>query len=125
MDDMLLVAKKLATLIQEYQGIDVVILDLRDFHAYTDFFVIATVNRIMQVSALERHIRDFCKENNLDIVQKSHKPAHTSTTTNDEWRVIDLGAVVIHLMTAQSRSFYDLERLWGSTPMTKELVQPV
>jgi ribosome-associated protein len=33
---------------------------------------------------------------------------------DDEWRLIDLGAIVIHLMTEKARSFYELERLWGA-----------
>jgi ribosomal silencing factor RsfS len=30
------------------------------------------------------------------------------------WNLVDMGTVVIHLMTAQSREFYELEELWNS-----------
>jgi len=36
----------------------------------------------------------------------SHKSA------DDEWRLIDLGSIIIHLMSSNFREFYDLERLW-------------
>jgi ribosomal silencing factor RsfS len=28
-----------------------------------------------------------------------------------------MGPLVIHLMTAQARSFYELERLWSAAPL--------
>ncbi|MCL2181480.1 MAG: RsfS/YbeB/iojap family protein, partial [Treponema sp.] len=33
----------------------------------------------------------------------------------DEWRLIDLGSIIIHLMTQSLREFYELERLWKTT----------
>jgi ribosome-associated protein len=30
---------------------------------------------------------------------------------------LDLGTIIIHLMTSKSRSFFELERLWSAAPV--------
>ena len=30
----------------------------------------------------------------------------------DDWNLIDIGSVVVHLMSDAARNFYDLEKLW-------------
>jgi ribosome-associated protein len=63
------------------------------------------------VQGLLRHIKEFARERDLEILRR-----HRKATADDEWNLIDMGDVVIHLMTEKSRAFYDLERLWGAVP---------
>jgi ribosome-associated protein len=96
----------LGGLLREHNGQDVAVLDLRGINNWTDFFIITTVTSKTHMDGLERHIKDFCRENEIEILGKSHK------NQDDEWRLIDLGEIIIHLMTARTREFYELERLW-------------
>ena len=41
---------------------------------------------------------------------------------DSDWTLIDLGAVVVHMMMPQAREFYDLEGLWSSPESLAELV---
>lgn len=113
MDAMLQAAEKLAALIQEHRGMDVVVMDIRKTCSWTDFFIIATITSATQLRGMEKHIMEFCSEQELEPVHNKKQAALKGFSTSDEWRIIDLGTIVIHLMTAHSRSFYDLERLWA------------
>ena len=106
-------ADALGELLKEHKGQDVSVLDLRKYHSWTDFFVIATVSSRTHMDGLERHIKDHCHERKIDISGSSRKKA------DDEWRLLDLGSpslgsVIIHLMNKRSREFYELERLWSN-----------
>jgi ribosome-associated protein len=105
-------ALELGRLLTEHRGGDVVVMDMRNLNFWTDFFVIATVNSGSHLQGLERHIKEFSREKGIDIRGKSRRPG-----ADDEWRLIDLNTIVVHLMTAKCRSFYELERLWDSAEL--------
>ena len=102
-------ALALGELLREHRGNDVVVLDLREMNAWTDFFVIATAGSGAHLEGLERHIKEFCRERGLEILRRSRKP----DAQDDQWRIIDLGQTVVHLMNGRARAFYELERLYS------------
>jgi ribosome-associated protein len=114
MENLIETATALGELLRDHRGADVLVLDLRDIAspsgagAWTDFFVIATSSSNTHMDGLDRHIKEFCHERGIDILRRSRKP-----DGEDEWRIIDLGPIVIHLMNNKTRAFYDLERLYS------------
>jgi ribosome-associated protein len=106
----------LGDVLREHNGADVLVLDLREMATWTDFFVIATVTSNTHLDGLERHIKEFCNDQDIEILRRSRKPPLSSGVREqeDEWRIIDLGSTVVHLMSRQAREFYDLERLYSS-----------
>jgi ribosome-associated protein len=105
-------ARELGNLLREHKGQDVSVLDLRSLSNWTDFFIISTVTSKTHMDGLERHIKDYCREQRMDIFGNSHKKL-AKDSEDDEWRLIDLGSFVIHLMNKRARDFYELERLWS------------
>ncbi|MCL2442453.1 MAG: ribosome silencing factor [Treponema sp.] len=105
-------AGAIGSLLKEHKGQDVSVLDLRGINNWTDFFIIATVSSKTHMDGLERHIKDFCLDGNIEMFGSSRK------NTDDQWRLIDLGVVIVHLMTAETRDFYELDRLWRQVPYT-------
>jgi ribosome-associated protein len=102
-------AEALAELLREHKGGDALVIDLRDMNAWTDFFIIATAASNTHLDGLERHVKEFCRERDIEILRRSRKPQGE----DDEWRIIDLGPAVVHLMSSNARSFYELERLYS------------
>jgi ribosome-associated protein len=129
------VPQALGNLLSDHKGEDVIVLDLREMGSWTDFFVIATAASDTHMDGLERHVKAFCSEREIEILRRSRKPAGShkmhgnlafgatapGTTAFDslpvagldEWRIIDLGSTVIHLMSRRARKFYELERLYS------------
>jgi ribosome-associated protein len=94
------------------------VLDLRGLCGWTDFFVIATVSSNTHLQGLERYIKEFARQQGIDILRRSRKPpAGAGAALPDEWCLVDMGPVVVHLMSAPARSFYELERLWSAAPL--------
>ena len=102
------IALELGRLLEEHRGIDVVLMDLRSLNMWTDFFVLATTSSSTHVQGLQRHIKQFAAEKGVEILLK-----HKKIPSDDEWHLVDLGNIVVHLMSGKARSFYELERLWS------------
>jgi len=103
----------IAALLREHNGQDVAVLDLRGSSSWTDFFIIATVTSNTHMDGLEKYVKEYCRESNVEILGSSRKSA------DDEWRLIDLGSIIIHLMNRRAREFYELERLWTPIPASR------
>jgi ribosome-associated protein len=107
-------ALALGKLLRQARGQDVTVLDMRELNSWTDFFIIATVTSSTHRWGLERHIKEFAREQGIEILRRSPRP---SGGVDDEWSLIDMGDMVVHLMTKKARLFYELERLWGASPL--------
>lgn len=101
-----ILAKKTAQLIWEKKGADILIMDLRRLTTITDFFVIASVDTEIQARAIVDHLEEQLRPEGI-------RPWHIEGTMGSEWILLDYVDVVVHLFRPQTRSFYNLERLWG------------
>jgi len=115
-------AIELGKLLRDHNGLKVVVMDMRALNFWTDFFIIATVTSNAHLSGLQRHIKDFTKEKGMEILHRSKRPDKkidlaSSELSSEEWSLVDLGGIVIHLMTARIRDFFELERLWSAAPI--------
>ena len=91
---------------------DVVALDLRKVASFADYFLIATAGNVKQLVAMADSVRDVLREN-------GRRPNHVEGYPRQEWILLDYGDFVVHLFTSGTRSFYDLERLWGGAVRTE------
>ena len=85
---------------------EVVVLDLRPVAAFTDYFLLASGGNQKQIHAIADAVLETLREQGL-------RPEHIEGYPRREWILIDYDDFVVHLFTTRTRSFYDLERLWG------------
>jgi ribosome-associated protein len=88
------------------KGEDVVVLDLRQEADFTDFFVLVSGNNQRQLVAMVDAVLGPLRAQGL-------RPAHVEGYPRGEWMLLDFDSFVVHVFTARTRAFYDLERLWG------------
>ena len=95
---------------QEKKASDISVIDLSGVGAFTEYFVICTGHSTPQVQAI-------CSE----VEEQLHKhmkrsPEHREGHRSAEWALLDFGGFVVHVFSDQARRYYDLERLWRSSP---------
>ena len=100
-------ALEIAKLMEDGKGTDVCVLDVSELNSWTDYVVIATVSSGPHWQGLYKEIKDYIKDTDLEI----HK-IHNKTSQGNDWNLIDLGPIVVHLMSQEARDFYELEKLW-------------
>ncbi|MDH4063277.1 MAG: ribosome silencing factor [Acidobacteriota bacterium] len=86
---------------------EVVVLDLRKSDAFTDFFVIATGATARQVHAIADGVETALKAEQV-------RPSNVEGYRLGEWVLLDYFDFVVHVFSPSARSFYALERLWGT-----------
>ncbi len=99
-------AQTAAAALEDKKGMDVRILPVGEQTVLADYFVIATASSNTHVHALADEV-EFQVRQQLNL-----SPDHIEGYRNNIWELMDYGSVVIHIFTAEGRSFYDLERLW-------------
>lgn len=93
-----------ARVIDEKKAEKVVILDVRKTSTLVDYLVIATVLSRPHLEALEHQVEECLQHAGLELHRRSRP-------RSDSWRVLDFGGLMVHLMTAEARELYDLEKL--------------
>ena len=95
--------------IKDLKGNQLVVLDLRGLNDATDYFVIAS-------GTSDAHVRGIAES----VMDKLHRRGHHTNPVEGLNRgrgvLLDFVDFVIHLFHPETRSFYQLERLWDDAP---------
>ena len=95
--------------LEDVKGADIKVLDVQGLTSVTDWMVICTGTSNRHTKSLADNVIDMAK-------QSGNRPLGIQGTETGEWVLVDLGHVVVHVMLAQARAFYQLEKLWDLKP---------
>ena len=99
-------ALRAAELAREKRGEDLVLLDLSDLGAVSDYFLLVTAASEVQVKTIAEHVQESLKREGTPVW-------HVEGLAHRRWVVLDFVDVVVHVFHAETRAYYLLERLWG------------
>ena len=91
-------------------GNETVVIAVGELLAITDHFVITNGSNRRQVKAITEAV-----EEHLSAVG-GPKPVRIEGLDELDWVLMDYGEFVVHVFDSDTRSVYDLERLWGDCP---------
>ena len=92
--------------IDNMKGVDLLVIDVRDMTSITDRMVIAS-------GTSTRHVKAIADAVALRAKRDGFPALGVEGSQDAEWVLIDLGDVVVHVMTPAIREFYALEKLWS------------
>lgn len=95
-----------ARLLTDANASETIALDVHEMSGFADFFVIATVSSQGHQRGLILQLDELFRERDIEPLHPRRRNSEVG------WVLIDLGFLVIHLMSEEMRSFYELERLW-------------
>lgn len=103
-------ARHLATIADSKKAEDLVVLDMRELVAYTDFLAICTARS-------ERQARAIVDEVRLRVKRESGLlPGGVDGGGEAGWTILDYLDCVLHVFTPEARERYGLEDLWRDAP---------
>lgn len=91
--------------LDDMKGQDITVLNTESLTDEFDRVVIATATSNRQTRALANNVHEKVKENGGDVIS-------TEGEDTGEWVLVDCGDIVVHIMQAPIRAYYNLEELW-------------
>ena len=93
--------------LEDIKAFDIVSIDIRKQASISDYIIIASANSSRQAKALADNIKDRMQKINIPLIGIEGE-------SGSEWVLVDLGDIIIHIMTPTSRMHFNLEELWVS-----------
>ncbi|MDA9299872.1 ribosome silencing factor [bacterium] len=107
MTSTLSIKKHVISALEDIKAFDIVSLDVKKLTSISDFMIIASASSTRQTKALARNIKDKMSTFGVEVVGIEGE-------TEGEWVLVDLGDIIIHIMTPTTRAYFNLEELWSN-----------
>ena len=101
------------TSLDDDKAADTVVIDLSGKTTLADHMIVAT-------GTSQRHIDAMAGKLLTKLKERGEREIKSEGRGDSGWVLIDAGDVIVHLFRAETRSFYDIERLWSVAPGNAE-----
>ena len=101
--------KKIVDVLDSKKAEDIEVFDLTDKGYITNHVIIATALNNKHSIALLSHLKDELKP----------EEEFLRTEEDGDWTIVDLGDILIHIMTQSHRDTYSIEQFLSTFPLDK------
>ena len=102
------IQKKITLALEEIKAFDIISIDVRKLTSVADFMIIASASSSRQTKALARNVVEKMKEIDIEVIGVEGEQ-------EGGWVLVDVGDIIVHIMTPPTRSYYNLEELWSGS----------
>ena len=92
--------------IEDIKGRDIIVLDIQEKANFADFMVVCSGNSNRHVKSVAQSVAAECRAEGIT-------PLGIEGNDVGKWALVDLGDVIVHVMTDEQRDKYKLEDLWS------------
>ena len=101
------IKKQVINALEDIKAFDIVELNVKKLTSISDFMIIASASSTRQTKALARNIKEKMTASGIDVIGIEGE-------SEGDWVLVDLGDIVVHIMTPATRAYLNLEELWTS-----------
>lgn len=102
-------SKKMAKIafeaLEDKKADDITIIDISEISVLADYFIIASGSNRNQVQAMADNVEK-------DLGKVGYPTKQVEGYQGANWILMDFNDIIVHVFDRESRSFYDLERIW-------------
>jgi ribosome-associated protein len=102
--------------LEDLKAEDIAELDVKGKTSVADCIFVAS-------GTSTRHVKSIANNVVMEAKHSGNQPLGVEGEADGEWVLVDLGDVIVHIMQAETRAFYDLEGLWKVTIDEKKALE--
>lgn len=97
--------KLIIEVLEDKKGNDIRIFDVREQSSVTDYVILVSAISEPHAKALKINLDKMIQERGIAVIGNENE-------SSSGWMVLDAFNFMVHVQTAEMRSFYELEELW-------------
>ena len=105
--------KRVLQILEEIKAVDPVLMDVGDISGFADAMIVATGTSTRHIRSMHDALVSSVKEMEISLLGVEGKESN-------DWVLIDLGDLIVHLMRKETREFYDLEKFWSNQKLSNK-----
>lgn len=100
--------------LEELKAANIKVLDVANLTTITDVMIIASGRSSRQVKSIADKVMEKTRAAGIPLLGvEGHEQS--------EWVLVDLGDVIVHIMHPDTRTYYQLEKLWDPNEQSRNV----